>query len=131
MYKIRAKIPLEKPLIWVGASKKDLLALPEAVRNTFGFALGLAQHGDRYDDAKILKGFGSAGVLEVVENDVGGTYRAVYTVKFKVAVFVLHVFQKKSRRGIQTPKEDLDIICNRLREAALMALERGNEQTKN
>jgi len=130
-YKIRAKISPEKPLVWVGASKKDLLALPEAVRSTFGFALSVAQHGERHTDAKVLKGFGGAGVLEVIENDTGGTYRAVYTVKFDVAVFVLHVFQKKSKHGIETPKEDLDIIRSRLRDAALMAVELGNEQTKN
>jgi len=131
MYKKRANISPEKPLIWVGASKKDLLALPEAVRSTFGFALNVAQHGERHIDAKVLKGFGGAGVLEVIENDAGGTYRAVYTVKFDVAVFVLHVFQKKSRRGIETPKEDLDIIHTRLKDAAVMALELANEQTKN
>jgi len=127
MYKIRAKMAPEKRLIWVGASKKDLLALPETVRSTFGFALNLAQHGEKHDDAKVLRGFGGAGVLEVIENDVGGTYRAVYTVKFEVVVFVLHVFQKKSRCGIETPQHDLDLIRNRLRDAALMAQELSDE----
>jgi phage-related protein len=105
----------EKSLEWIGSSHKDLLALPASVRRLFGFALSLAQLGDKHDDAKVLKGFGSAGVLEVVENDVGGTYRAVYTVKFAEAVFVLHCFQKKSKRGIATPKEDMDIIRARLK----------------
>ena len=72
----------EKPLEWIGSSHKDLVALPADVRRFFGFALSLAQAGDRHDAAKVLKGFGGAGVLEVVEDDVGGTYRAVYTVKF-------------------------------------------------
>ena len=100
----------EKPLEWVGSSHKDMMALPTDVRRLFGFALSLAQAGDKHDAAKVLKGFGGAGVLEVVEDDVGGTYRAVYTVKFSEAVFVLHCFQKKSKRGIATPKEDMDII---------------------
>lgn len=105
----------EKPLEWVGSSYKDLMTLPEDVRRFFGFALSLAQSGDKHEAAKVLKGFGGAGVLEVVEDDVGGTYRAVYTVKFAKAVFVLHCFQKKSKRGIATPKEDMDIIHARLK----------------
>jgi phage-related protein len=79
--------------------------------------------------AKVLHGFGSAGVLEVVEDDAGGTYRAVYTVKFKEAVFVLHCFQKKSRRGIATPKGDIDIIRSRLKVAEALAKELRNEKT--
>lgn len=105
----------EKPIEWIGSSHKDLMALPTDVRRLFGFALSLAQVGDKHDAAKVLKGFGGAGVLEVVEDDVGGTYRAVYTVKFVEAVFVLHCFQKKSKRGIATPKEDMDIIHARLK----------------
>ena len=105
----------EKPLQWVGSSYKDLMALPEDIRRLFGFALSLAQAGDKHDAAKVLRGFGGAGVLEVVEDDGGGTYRAVYTVKFVEAVFVLHCFQKKSKRGIATPKEDMDIINARLK----------------
>lgn len=87
----------EKPLEWIGSSHKDLMALPAEVRRFFGFALSLAQGGDRHDTAKVLKGFGGAGVLEVVEDDAGGTYRAVYTVRFAEAVFVLHCFQKKKQ----------------------------------
>ncbi len=105
----------EKPLEWIGSSHKDLMALPANVRRLFGFALSLAQAGDKHDATKVLKGFGGAGVLEVVEADVGGTYRAVYTVKFAEAVFVPHCFQKKSKRGIATPKEDMDIIHARLK----------------
>lgn len=112
----------EKPLEWIGSSHKDLMALPADVRRLFGFALSL-QSGDKHDAAKVLKGFGGAGVLEVVEDDVGGTYRAVYTVKFAEAVFVLHCFQKKSKRGIATPKEDMDIIHARLKIAEAYAKE--------
>ena len=113
----------EKPLEWIGSSHKDLMALPADVRRLFGFALSLAQSGDKHDATKVLKGFGGAGVLEVVEVDVGGTYRAVYTVKFAEAVFVLHCFQKKSKRGIATPKEDMDIIHARLKIAEAYAKE--------
>ncbi|MFY9260872.1 MAG: type II toxin-antitoxin system RelE/ParE family toxin [Gallionella sp.] len=115
------------PLAWLGSSKKDLMALPLEVRKFFGHALDFAQRGDRHDAAKVLKGFGGAGVLEVVEDDQGGTYRAVYTVKFKAAVFVLHVFQKKSKSGIATPKPDLDIIRDRLKVAEQLAREMKNE----
>jgi phage-related protein len=87
----------DKSLVWIGSSKKDLMALPPDVRKFFGHALDFAQRGGQHDAAKPLKGFAGAGVLEVVENDAGGTYRAVYTVKFAEAVFVLHCFQKKSK----------------------------------
>jgi len=113
----------EKPLRWVGSAYKDLLALPPLVRRSFGYALSLAQAGDRDDGVKVLKGFGGAGVLEVVENDEGGTYRAVYTVRFPEAVFVLHCFQKKSKRGIATPKADMELVHERLKMAAVMAKE--------
>ena len=113
----------ERPLEWIGSSYKDLLHLPTEVRRFFGFALSLAQAGDKHDSAKVLKGFGGAGVLEVVEDDVGGTYRAVYTVKFAEAVFVLHCFQKTSKRGIATPKEEMDIVQARLKIAEAFAKE--------
>lgn len=116
-----------KPLAWIGSSKKDLMALPLDVRKFFGHALDFAQRGDKHDAAKVLKGFGGAGVLELVESDQGGTYRAVYTVKFAEAVFVLHCFNKKSKRGIETPKEDMDIIRARLRIAEALAKELRNE----
>jgi len=113
----------EKPLIWIGSSKRDLMALPVLVRKFFGHALHFAQSGDRHDAAKVFRGFGSAGVLEVVEDDAGGTYRAVYTVRFQEAVFVLHCFQKKSKSGIETPKKDMEIIRARLKAAEAMAKE--------
>lgn len=118
----------EKSVIWVGSSKKDLLALPSDVRRFFGHALDSAQRGERHDAAKVLKGFGSAGVLEIVEGDQGGTYRAVYTVKFKEAVFVLHVFQKKSKSGVATPKPDMDIVREHLKVAEKLAKEMRDEK---
>lgn len=119
----------EKPLEWIGSSYKDLLAMPTEVRRRFGFALSLAQAGERHDDAKVLRGFGGAGVLEVVEDDAGGTYRAVYTVRYEEAVFVLHCFQKKSKRGIATPKQDMDVVRSRLKVAEIVARELRNEKT--
>ena len=106
-----------KPLFWIASSKKDLNAMPEDVQDAFGYALFLAQTGGKHDQAKPLKGFGSAGVLEVVESEDNSTYRAVYTVKFGDAVYVLHCFQKKSTHGIATPKPDMDVIRERLKAA--------------
>ena len=117
----------EKPLAWLGSSKKDLMALPASVRKFFGHALDFAQRGEQHDAAKVLKGFGGAGVLEIVENDQGNTYRAAYTVKFEGAVFVLHVFQKKSKSGIATPKPDIDIIRERLKVAEKFSQEMRDE----
>lgn len=106
-----------KKLFWLGSSKKDLMRMPAAVQDTFGYALHLAQSGKKHGQVKPLKGFGSAGVLEVVEDTGSGTYRAVYTVRFADCVYVLHCFQKKSVQGIATPKPDLDVIRERLRTA--------------
>lgn len=99
----------EKPLEWIASSYKDLMALPPDVRRRFGYALSLAQMGD--------------------QDDAGGTYRAVYTVKFAEAVFVLHCFQKKSKSGIATPKVNMDIIRARLKVAEAMAQELRNAKT--
>lgn len=106
-----------KPLKWVGSAKRDLDAMPEEVKDVFGHAIDLAQAGGRHPDAKALAGFGSAGVLEVVEDFRGDTYRAVYTVRFAGWIYVLHCFQKKSRRGIKTPQKELDLIHARLKAA--------------
>jgi len=106
-----------KPLWWIGSVKKDLRALPDEVQDAFGYALHLAQAGKKHEHAKPLKGFGSAGVLEVVEDCRSSTYRAVYTVKLAGAVYVLHCFQKKSTQGIATPKPDMDVIRDRLKAA--------------
>ncbi|NWA37136.1 type II toxin-antitoxin system RelE/ParE family toxin [Pseudomonas reactans] len=104
-----------KPLIWVGSSKKDLASLPADVQDVFGYALHLAQQGGKHTDAKPLKGFKGAGVLEVVDDFMSDTYLAVYTVKIGASVYVLHVFQKKSSSGIATPKPDIEKIHERLK----------------
>ena len=106
-----------KPLKWVGSSKRDLDAMPEEVKGVFGHAIDLAQAGGKHQDAKTMSGFGSAGVLEVVEDFRSDTYRAVYTVKFSGWIYVLHCFQKKSKSGIKTPKEDVALITARLKVA--------------
>jgi phage-related protein len=106
-----------KKLRWVGTSLRDLRDMPARVQHDFGYGLYLAQQGERPLGAKVLRGFGSATVLELVENDPSGTYRAVYTVRFADAVYVLHCFQKKSTRGIATSDRDLALIRDRLREA--------------
>lgn len=104
-----------KPLVWIKASKKDFLSFPEPVIQDAGYALYLAQCGERPPSAKPLKGFGGAGVMEVVENHDGDTYRAVYTVRFEDAVYVLHCFQKKSTSGIATAVHDIDLVKARLK----------------
>jgi phage-related protein len=106
-----------KPLEWIASSKKDLIAMPDPVQDNFGFALFQAQIGEKHDDAKPLKGFKGSGVLEIVDDFDGDTYRAVYTVRFAEVVYVLHVFQKKSKRGIATPKQDIELIEQRLKTA--------------
>jgi phage-related protein len=104
-----------KHVLWVGSSKKDLMAMPDEVKSAFGFALYLAQQGKKHQNAKPLKGFSGAGVLEVVEDCLGDTFRAVYTVKIAENIYVLHCFQKKSKRGIETPKQEIDLIRDRLK----------------
>jgi len=106
-----------KELEWIGSSRRDMQALPFPVRRVFGYGLYAAQLGNRPPDAKPLKGFGGAGVLELIEDYRGDTYRAVYTVRFARKVYVLHVFQKKAKQGIATPKQELDLIRERLKRA--------------
>ena len=106
-----------KPLKWIGSSKRDLDAMPEDVKDVFGHAIDLAQVGGKHQDAKTMSGFGSAGILEIVEDFRGNTFRAVYTVKFAGWVYVLHCFQKKSKSGIKTPKDDMHLINLRLKAA--------------
>jgi len=117
-----------KPVYWMGSSKADLEAMPAEVEDTFGYAIYLAQTGSIHPQATPLKGFGSAGVLEVVEDWNRNAYRAVYTIRFTSAVFVLHVFQKKSKRGIATPKSDLNLIERRLKAAEQFAKELNDEE---
>ncbi|MCK9173512.1 MAG: type II toxin-antitoxin system RelE/ParE family toxin [Desulfuromonas thiophila] len=106
-----------KELIWMGDSKENLLRFPEDVKDVIGYALHLAQQGSKHPSAKPLKGFKGANVLEMVENHDGDTYRAIYTVRIRDKVYVLHAFQKKSKRGIQTPQRDIDLIKARLKRA--------------
>ena len=106
-----------KRLHWVSSSKKDVLGFPDQVRHDVGYMLWLAQLGDKGINAVPMVGFGGASVLEVVVDDHGNTYRAVYTVRFRQAVYVLHAFQKKSKRGIATPQPDIDLIRSRLKVA--------------
>lgn len=106
-----------KPVFWIASSRKDLKKFPKGVRLTFGQALFDAQTGGKHPDAKPLKGFRGGGVLEVVEDDNGNTYRAVYTVKFAGVVYVLHAFQKKSKSGVKTPAAEIEKVKNRLTQA--------------
>ena len=106
----------EKPLHWIGSAKKDFLEFPAPVKSEMGYALGLAQLGGKHPNAKPWTGEGP-GVLEIVEDYRGDTYRAVYTVRFADHVYVLHAFQKKSKRGIKTPQEDVRLISERLKRA--------------
>ena len=104
-----------KELYWVASAKDDLDAMPARVQDVFGYALHLAQVGKKHVDAKPLQGFGGAGVLEVVESFQGDAYRAVYTLKIAGSVYVLHCFQKKSAKGAETPKPDMELIRDRLK----------------
>lgn len=106
----------EKPLHWVGSSKRDLLAFPAAVKDEMGNALGVAQFGGKHPKAKPWKGQGP-GVLEIVEDTRGETYRAIYTVRFPQVVYVLHAFQKKSLKGIRTARSDVELVERRLKAA--------------
>lgn len=106
----------ERPLLWMRSSLKDLARFPAEVREHIGYALSAAQFGGKHPSAKPWKGDGP-GVLEVVEDHRGDTFRAVYTVRFEEAVYVLHAFQKKSRPGIATSQADRELISQRLREA--------------
>lgn len=106
-----------KPVEWIGSSLEDLTNLPNQVSRKFGYALYLAQMGTKHNSSKPLKGFKGAGVLEIVQNFDTDTYRAIYTIKFGEVVYVLHIFQKKSKKGIATPKKEIDLINKRLQQA--------------
>lgn len=105
----------EKPAIWIGSSRDDLRAFPDEARRVMGFAINDAQNGDEHPRAKALKGFGGRSVLEVVDDEDGDTYRAVYTVRFAAVIYVLHAFQKKSKKGIETPRRETELIKARLK----------------
>ena len=118
MLMARSKIvPGEKPLLWVGSARADLLEFPEPVKDAMGVALSVAQFGGKHPSAKPCKGIGP-GVLEIVEDYRTDTYRAVYTVRFERAIYVLHAFQKKSPRGRKTAQTDVELIARRLKAAS-------------
>src|SRR5579863_10036689 len=127
-------MPDIRPVAWLGSSKADLSVFPDEVKDSIGFALYVAQQGGKHRDAKPLRGFGGAGILEIVDDFDGDTYRAVYTVRFAGRLYVLHVFQKKSKTGIKTPKAEIDLIRSRLKRAEEehnARLERHGGTTKN
>jgi phage-related protein len=108
---------IDKELVWMGSSRDDLKQFPEPVRYVMGTALRAAQRGGKHPSAKPLVGFGGAGVLEIVDDDDGDTYRAVYTVRMEDVDNVLHAFTKKSKQGRATPRHEMDLVRRRLRAA--------------
>ena len=108
-----------RPLRWMGSSQDDLRHFPNEAKRIVGFALFEAQEGRKHHSVKPLLGFGGASVLEVIANDDGDTYRAVYTVRFNEATYVLHAFQKKSKSGAKTPQQELDLVRRRVKAAAV------------
>jgi phage-related protein len=114
------QLPL-KPVTWVGTSLRDLRGFPPLVQDVIGYALYLAQSGGKHQDAKVLTGFGGVGVLEVIKDHRGDTFRGVYTLRYAGTVYVLHAFQKKSKTGRTTPRRDMELIKQRLREAEQIA----------
>jgi phage-related protein len=116
----------ERPLVWIGSSRRDLRGFPRQVRRDIGQALYTAQQGEIDPASKPLKGFGGGSVVEIIANYDGDTWRSVYTVRFTEAVYVLHAFQKKSKRAIGTSKRDIDLIHQRLGEAERLHRERQN-----
>ena len=116
----------ERPVVWLGSCRRDLRSLPREVRREIGVALYAAQQGDTAPAAKPMTGFGGASVLEIVSDHRGDTWRAIYTIRFREAIYVLHVFQKKSKHGIATPKQEIEVIKRRLAEAERLHHERQN-----
>lgn len=123
--------PSERPLLWVASSKRDLLDMPADVVDDFGFGLYQAQIGKHPDIGKVLRGFGSANVVELLADHKGDTFRAVYTVRFAEVIVILHAFQKKSKKGIETPKQELETIHSRLKLAEEIYKEWKNKRGKN
>ena len=118
----------EKPLRWITSALHDLKNFPEDVQDVMGYALDLAQHGQKHPNAKPLRGFSGAGVLEIVDDFDGDTYRAIYTVKFEGIIYLLHSFQKKSKHGIATPKQDIELVKKRLKIAQENYLQQTTEK---
>ena len=123
-------VPQMKPVVWVGSSLKDLKDFPNAVQADVGHALQAAQFGAKPMSVKPFAGFGGASVLEIVKNFQADTYRAVYTVQFADAIYVLHAFQKKSISGISTPRRELALIKSRLMQAQELFLQRQEAQRR-
>lgn len=115
-----------KPIRWMGSSRRDLKTFPRTIQRDVGQALYAAQRGEEYPSVKALKGFGGRSVLEIVASDGASTFRAVYTVRFLDMIFVLHAFQKKSKKGIATPRKEIDLIRQRLAAAEQDYRERQN-----
>ena len=111
------ELPTAKPLEWMGNTRRVVQAFPKRVRQIIGQALYAAQLGDKHVDAKPLKGFGGASVMEIISDYDGNTFRAVYTVKFRGVVYAFHAFQKKSKTGIKTPRKEIDLLTQRLKDA--------------
>jgi phage-related protein len=111
------ELPTAKPLEWMGNTRRVVQGFAKPVRQVVGQALYAAQLGDTHIDTKPLKGFGGAGVVEIIADYDGDTFRAVYTVKFRGVVYALHAFQKKSKKGIKTPQKEIDLVAQRLNEA--------------
>jgi phage-related protein len=116
-----------RELVWVGSSREDLRSFPGDVQDELGYALYWAQIGSKHWKAKPLRGFGNAGILEIVADDEGDTYRAVYAITLPDAVYVLHAFQKKSKQGIATPRRDIELIRSRLKLAQTLSARRREE----
>jgi phage-related protein len=116
----------ERPIVWIASSRRDLRGFPHQIRRDIGKALYAAQQGETDPSAKPLSGFGGASVFEIVADHQGDTWRAVYTVRYPEAIYVLHAFKKKSRSGIATPKRDLDLIHDRLAQAERLHRKREN-----
>jgi phage-related protein len=109
--------PSIKPVVWIASTRSDLASFPEEVKDTIGYALYVAQCGGKHSDAKPLHGFGGPGILEIVEDHAGDSYRAVYTVRLAGRVYALHAFQKKSKSGSKTPKAEIELVKMRLKRA--------------
>lgn len=120
--------PQLKPVVWVGPARDELRNLPSEVQDAMGYALYLAQAGGKHPHAKPLRGFGGAGVLEIIEDQAGGTYRGIYTVRFADAIYVLHAFQKKSKQGVATPKQTIELIRKRLNDAEALHAQRSTRK---
>ncbi len=118
----------EKPLRWIASALNDLKKFPEDVQDVMGYALDLVQHGQKHPNAKPLHGFSGAGVLEIVDDFDGDTYRAIYTVKFEGVIYLLHSFQKKSKHGIATLKQDIELVKKRLKIAQENYLQQTTEK---